>query len=504
MIQIKNITYTVQERRILDDLNLVINSSEKIGLVGVNGAGKSTFLKVLSGILEPEKGSIETKASMAYLEQEVKRNLDDSMHDKYTIEEYLVINKGLDIQAWEVSKLLNQMNVGDKTPDSIFGELSGGQKIKVELISILLKEPDLLILDEPTNFLDIPTAEWLMRYLSDYKKGVIVVSHDLRLMNRSISRIWYLNEYTHKIESFNGNYDQFLKFKERQNEWLVKALKNQEKKVEKMVKTAQVLSGRKSAAEKIRASKLLKKAMEQKEVVKSSRDVIMRKSKKMRIAFNVGRLSGKSVLKVENISKSYGKSTILKSINLDILRGERVVIVGRNGIGKTTLLKILSGNLKQDGGTFKYGRNVDIGYYAQEYDGLDYNKSILDNFLQDSNASSLGKNKILEILSHFLFKQDRINQITSTLSGGEKTRLSLAKLITQNCNTLLLDEPTTYLDPASQEILLDAIVNYKGTLILVSHLPEFVKRINPDKVLLLPEEKFTFFDDRYLARVREE
>ncbi|MBI2356978.1 ABC-F family ATP-binding cassette domain-containing protein [Candidatus Dojkabacteria bacterium] len=504
MVNIKDIVYTVEDRMILDHIDLVINNGEKIGLVGVNGAGKSTFLKIITGILEQEKGIISTNGTIAYLEQEIKRNLDNTDNDSYTIEEYLVLEKGLDIQAWEVSKYLNHMNVSDKSAESIFGSLSGGQKIKVELIAILFQEPDLLVLDEPTNFLDIPTAEWLMRYLSEYKKSVLVVSHDLRLMNKSIDRIWYLNEHTHKIESFNGNYDQFLTFKERQSEWLVKALKNQEKQVDKLFKTAQVLSSRKSAAEKIRASKLFAKAEEKKIELEEKKTEGSKKSRKMRIEFELERLSGKSVLEVSNISKSYNGKKILNDVSFSLLRGERMIIVGRNGIGKTTLLKILAGKIEATSGSFKYGYNVDLGYYAQEFDGLDYSKSLIQNFMEDSKAKQLGRNRILEILSMFIFKSDRLDQKVGTLSGGEKTRLAIAKLMTMNCNTLLLDEPTTYLDPASQNTLLESLKNYKGTIVLVSHVPEFVEKFKPDKVLLLPEEKFTFYEEKYLNKVRAE
>lgn len=189
---------------------------------------------------------------------------------------------------------------------------------------------------------------------------------------------------------------------------------------------------------------------------------------------------------------------------MEITRGERVIVVGRNGIGKTTLLKILSGNLKQDGGTYKFGYNVDLGYYAQELDGLDYSDSLINNFLKDTKASELGRKRIMEILSMFLFSDERLDQKVGTLSGGEKTRLALAKLMTQNNNVLLMDEPTTYLDPKSQNILLESLNHYKGTIILVSHMPDFVDKFKPDKVLLLPEERFTFYEDKYLVRVRQE
>lgn len=511
MIHINNLSYTIENREILEKVNLVVNKGEKIGLVGVNGAGKSTLLKIIAGILEPIEGDIQKKnVKISYLEQEVKRSIDElsqtisKSETNLSIEEYLVLKKGLDIEPWEIAKYLNNMNVADKGPEDSFMNLSGGQKIKVEIIATLNSNPDLLILDEPTNFLDIPTSEWLMKYLCDFRNSVLVVSHDLRLMNRSINRIWYLNEITHKVESFNGNYDKFLIFKERQSEWLVKALKNEEKRVKKMIITAQTLSGRKSSNEKVRAAKLLNKALEKKKDIEEEKVKINTKSKKMRLRFEIDQVSSKKVITARGVSKRYGKLNVLNSVNIDIERGDRVIVVGRNGIGKTTLLKILSGNLKQDGGSIEYGSNLKIGYYAQEYDGLDYSKSIIDNFLEDDNARKLGRYRILQILSGFLFQESRIDQKVETLSGGEKTRLALAKLIVKNNNLLLLDEPTTYLDPKSQDILLDSLKEFKGTMVLVSHVPDFVKGVNPDKVLLLPEERYTFYEDRYLNRVREE
>jgi len=504
VVQIKDISYTIENRLILDHLNLVVNDGEKIGLVGVNGAGKSTLLRAITGNLELDSGHVQNNGTITYLEQEIKKNIEDNKFDVLSIEEYLVLEKGLDMQPWEISKYLHYMNMDDKVPQNVFGELSGGQKIKIELLAILSQKPDLLVLDEPTNFLDIPTAEWLMRFLSTYPNSVLVVSHDLRLMNRSIDRIWYLNEMTHKVESFNGNYEQFLTFKEKQNEWLVKALKNQEKKVKKMFETASVLAGRKSAKEKIKAAKLLARAKSANAEVKTKMTETGRKSKHMKIAFETGSSSGRNVLNVTGISKSFGSKAVLKNISFSLARSERMIIVGRNGIGKTTLLKILTGKTEQTEGIYKYGHNVDIGYYAQEYDGLDYNKSLIDNFLSDPKAKELGKKRIMQILGGFLFDDDRLDQKVATLSGGEKTRLSLAKLITHNCNTLLLDEPTTYLDPTSQKILLNALKDYTGTVVLVSHVPEFVKEFQPDKVLLLPEEKFTYYEDKYIHRVREE
>ncbi len=504
MVRIENIEYKIDERRIYDNVSAILNDYEKIGIVGVNGAGKSTLLKLITNKLEPERGEIHISGTYAYLEQEIASNIHTYSFPEYTIEEYVVLHKGLDMQSWEINKYMNLMNMKDKDCNDMFSSLSGGQKVKIEIICILNQEPDLLILDEPTNFLDIPTAEWLMKYISGYKKSILVISHDLRLMDRAIDKIWFINELNKKIEVFNGTYTKFLEYKEKTNQLLVKTLNEQAKKAEKMYETAKVLSSRKTSNEKKRAAKLMEKALMAKQNIKEQFKDSKKRSAKMKIQFDIRFESGKRVLNVEHIGKSYdGINNILNSVSFEVQRGERIMIIGRNGIGKSTLLKILAGKIEQSKGNYKYGTNVSIGYYAQEYDGLDYNKTVLENFLNDEITKEFGENRIKRILSMFLFKQDRYDQIVNTLSGGEKTRLSLAKTLSRGDNLLLLDEPTTYLDPQSQEVLLTALKEYKGTVILVSHIPNFVEELQPDKVLLLPEEKYIHYTEDILNRVRD-
>ena len=221
MLNIEKISLNRGNKEILKDITLTIDSNEKIGLVGVNGAGKSTLLKIVVAREEPDLGTISFKGTISYLAQETHRGLDVENYPDLTIGEYLIIEKEVEAEEWEIKKLLNNLKMEDKDCDSKLGELSGGQKIKVEIIKILLEKSDLLVLDEPTNFLDIPSAEWLMRYLISYPKAVLVVSHDLRLMNKGLSKIWYLNEKTHDVEVYRGNYEQFLKVKALRDEFLV-------------------------------------------------------------------------------------------------------------------------------------------------------------------------------------------------------------------------------------------------------------------------------------------
>ena len=504
MLNLSNIHITLGNRDILKNVSLFVGENEKIGVVGVNGAGKSTLLKVISGVLEPDLGKISFTGTMSYLSQEIhkeiglnKKEISNTKNESLTIGEYLLIEKGLDVEEWEINRFLNNMQMKDKNTDSILKELSGGQKIKIELIKILCEQPDILVLDEPTNFLDIPSAEWLMNYLLSYPKTVIIVSHDLRLMNRALDRIVYTNERTKGIEVYKGNYDQFLKLKALQDEWLVKTIKKEDRKAKRLFESAQKISKRTSDKEKIKAAKRFEKVRQMKEEIKQKEE-LLKKSKKMR--FNLPKIvtSSKNVLEVSNISKSYIKNIpVLKDISLDIERGQKVAIIGKNGVGKTTLLKILAGKLKKDKGDIKWGGNTYIGYYSQENEDLDYSKTVLENF--DINGmDELQKRKFL---GQFLISKEMVFQKVKSLSGGEKTRLALSKIFAKDFNVLLLDEPTTYLDPDSQKILLNVLREYKGTIILVSHETNFVKEMGIDKVLLMPEEKFTYFKEEYIERV---
>jgi ATPase subunit of ABC transporter with duplicated ATPase domains len=497
MLNINRISLNRGNKEILKDITLTLGPDEKVGLVGVNGAGKSTLLKIICGIEEPDLGNISLKGSYSYLAQETHKTMDVNNYNNLTIGEYLIIEKNLEVEEWEIKKLLNNLKMEDKDCDSKLGELSGGQKIKVEIIKILLEKADLLILDEPTNFLDIPSAEWLMRYLVNYPKSVLAVSHDLRLMNKGISKIWFLNERTHEVEVYRGNYEQFLKVKALKDEFLVKQLESEEKKVKKVFELAQTLSGRKSIKEKKRAAKRFEQAAKLKEEVKELQTKMV-KSKKMQITIPTPSQSSKEVLEAHGISKEYVKGKpILKNVTLDIQRYDRLAIIGKNGAGKTTLLKILAGKQPQTKGKYKWGYNTKVGYYSQENEDLDLNITVWENVYK-LDWGTMDKRKFL---GRFLISGDMVNQKVATLSGGEKTRLALAKLFAGGYNVLLLDEPTTYLDPESQNVLLNALKDYKGTILLVSHEPQFVKNLEINKTLLMPEEYFGYFKEEYIERV---
>ncbi len=504
MLTIKNISLRRGERKILKEVNLFLGQYEKVGLVGVNGAGKSTLLKIIVGLEEPDLGEINFNGTLSYLSQEVhkeisERNLSKIDGSQYSVSigEYLIVERGIQVEEWEINKLLNNLNMKDKNSNSVLKELSGGQKIKVELIRILLEKSDLLILDEPTNFLDIPSAQWLMGYLVNYPNAVIVVSHDLRLMNKGISKIWFLNENESKVEVFKGNYEKFLKQIALRDELLLKSLKNQERRAKKIYESAKILAGRGSTKEKVKAAKKFELAEKEKEKAKQIQKKLV-KSKKMKISIPTPLNCSRNVLTVEGISKEYIKGIpVLKDISFDVEKRERFAIIGKNGAGKTTLLKILAGKLKPTKGKYAWGAGTSVGYYSQEYEDLKYSNTVLE----DIYGLDWGDMDRRAFLGRFLISGEMVHQKVKTLSGGEKTRLALAKLFAGRHNVLLLDEPTTYLDPDSQKILLESLKEYKGTVILVSHEPEFVRKLGIDKVLLMPEEKYSYFKEEYIGLV---
>ncbi|MCD4811711.1 ATP-binding cassette domain-containing protein [bacterium] len=501
MLQIKNLSYEVGGKTILKDISLFLGRGEKVGVVGVNGAGKSTLLKTIVGKVEKDSGEITMKGSYSYLSQEIHKEIGFKYESSsLTIAEYLILDQGLDIEEWEINKFLNNLNMQDKDCESVLGELSGGQKIKVELIRILLERPDILILDEPTNFLDIPSSQWLMKYLINYPNAVLVVSHDLRLMNRGLSKIWFLNELNHNVEVYKGNYDKFLKLKAMQDASLVRAITNITKSAKRLEKSAQQLAGRQTYKEAKRASRRFEKVAELKVEIRK-KEAMLAKSKRMKITLPTPQRCSRNVLEIEGISKEYGENSVLRNVDMEVERGQKVVVIGKNGVGKTTLLKILAGKLEQTNGHYLWGKGTLVGYYAQEYENLDYSKTVLENVSNLSTLDGWTNEYWRKFLGRFLISGEMVYQKVGTLSGGEKTRLALAKLFSQNLNVLLLDEPTTYLDPSSQEILLQALREYMGTVIMVSHEPKFVEGLGVDMVLLMPEEKFVYYDIKYLQRV---
>lgn len=496
MFIIDKITFGYTHEKLLDNVSGSIGPGQKVGLIGVNGAGKSTLLKIIIGEVIPDSGTIKNSFTTGYISQDLTKNLDD--REITTIRDFINLERKNPHEDYKISQFLAKIGMSDKIPDSKFSELSGGQKTKMAIIKLLLNEPEMLILDEPTNFLDINAANWLMKYLGEYKGAVLVVSHDIRLMDKNIDKIWLLDEFKHKIEQYKGNYSKFLAQKELEDEQLVKRIKKEESEYKRMLKVA------KNLAQVDKYKHTAAKLRERAEKMKDSFDHAARKSKKVRLRLDIQKDPGYKILDVKNVSKCFktdsGLKQVLYNINFSLVRRQRLVVIGVNGVGKTTLLKIVAGKLSPDDGpdgkaSIEIGHNVDIGYYAQEYENLNYSSTPLEEFEDGTEG------RIRSFLGNYLFSKDQINQRISTLSGGERTRLALAKLFYKGHNFLLLDEPTTFLDPESQKILIETLAGYPETIVLVSHNPDLVAGIKPSHALLLPEEKFTHYEDSLLDRV---
>jgi ATP-binding cassette subfamily F protein 3 len=498
MLVLENIKFGYTNEYILNDISATIGPGQKIGLVGVNGAGKSTLLKIIAGEIAQDFGEVHNSFSSGYIAQEINEKLKDIKAE--TIREFINMNQEFPFPDHEIAKLLSMIGMQDKSPDSAFPILSGGQKTKSAIVKILLEEPELILMDEPTNFLDIKASKWLMNYLNEYSGAILVISHDLKLMNKGLDKIWFLNEFTHKLEQFKGNYSDFLAQKELEDEHLAKRIKKQEKKVKKLLKISQHLKSHGSTKTKMKGAKYRERALElKKKIPKQSK-----RSKKMRIKYNIQKKPGHQILSVKNVSKSFtsnkGLKQVLYDINFTITRKNRLVIIGANGVGKSTLLKIIMGKIPPEDGPngkaqVELGYNTDIGYYAQEYDNLNQDNTPLEEF------PPARRQQVRSFLGNFLISNEQVFQNISTLSGGEKTRLALAKIFYNGHNVLMLDEPTTFLDPPSQKILKNALQNYPETIILVSHDPELVEAIEPTHALLLPEEEFKIYDRSMLDKV---
>jgi ATPase subunit of ABC transporter with duplicated ATPase domains len=491
MITVKDLTFSYGEKPLYEKVNFLIANKQKVGLVGPNGSGKSTLLKIILGLENPTKGKAEVRGKIGYVPQEVKR--DPDMEKSETSGTYLDPN--MDYSMNEIKKMLTGLQLEVELIQSPKG-LSGGQKTKLALAKALLSEPDILLLDEPTNFMDVEGKKWVMEFLSNYKKSIVLISHDLELMDKAIDKVLSVNPQTRTIEEYKGNYSQYLRLKKEKEELLKREysaqsahIKNLEESLHKMVR----LTSKKGVRARIRQQKKIEKA-------KSELPELPAAAKNIKIKLPEPQRVGEIPIRAIEISKSYGDLQVLDNIDFIIHRGERIALVGANGTGKSTLIKILMGVIDPDNGEVIGNENLKVGYYSQEFENFDLTKCVLDTFVETTHRDD---SFARSFLGRYMFIGDKVFQRVESLSGGEKTRLSIAILTAQNYNLLVLDEPTTYLDVMSQRIILEALKEYKGSMILVSHTPEFVKELKPHRVFLFPEKKMTFWDDDLMDRVLE-
>lgn len=505
---------------ILKNVTFNINEGEHVGLVGPNGAGKSTLFKIINKQLDPDGGDIfiEKNRPVGYLAQHLSLESSNSIynevtlvfqdllnlefklkelehemnkpydatnsgyHDKvirdYTTSVELFTNRGGYVYKAEISKVLKGLGFTDDDYSKPISILSGGQKTRVALCKLLLSKPDILLLDEPTNHLDLDAIEWLEEYLKDYKGTVLVISHDRFFLDAITNKTFELNGGT--VEIYNGNYSSYIELRKKAYEEKLKsyALQQSEiKRQEEIIERFRSFNREKS----IRAAESRQKALDKIERI----DAPSMEKKIHSLKFETQIKSGNDVLHIENLSKSFGDKTLFKGLDLEIKRGERTALIGENGRGKTTLLKILMDRENKDGGICVLGKNVLIGYYDQEQSNLDEDKTVLDEVWDD--FPQLTTTELRTYLAAFLFTGDDVFKKVSSLSGGEKCKINLLKLILSKSNFLLLDEPTNHLDIMSREALENALLNYDGTVLVISHDRYFLNKI-VEKILELNED----------------
>ena len=484
-IRATNISFSYGEKPLLVEANFRIEDGQKVGLVGENGTGKSTLLKMFTGELSPDEGDLQLTGTIELVPQEVKR--DPILDSSKTVMDY--VNPDGIIEEHVIRKLFAGLGVGEIDLDSPPQGYSGGVKTKFALTRALLKEPDTLLLDEPTNFMDIEGKKWVMGLLSRYPKTLILISHDMGLMDKAIDRVMYVNKHKHIIEEYKGNYSQYIRLQKEAENLFKKQVHGQQKAIDKLEHAMKVIGVEARIVMKKRIARLKDVLPELPPEVHS-----------IKIQLPEPARSGDILVTARSISKSYDSLQVIKNLNFSIRRGEKIALLGPNGVGKSTLIKLLIGQIKPDSGVVEWNPMNKLGYYSQEFEDFDMEKTVIQLF---SDKCQRMESFCRPFLGKFGFAANKVHQKVGTLSGGEKTRLAIAMLCSTDANFLILDEPTTYLDIMSQRVILEALKTYKGTMIIVSHTEEFIKELKPGKVFLMPEAKMDFWRDDYGEMVGE-
>ena len=507
ILSCNNISFSYGTDIILNNVSLRLQQGEKAGLVGVNGAGKSTLFKIITGQLKQDSGEIFISKDMriGYLEQSSGLESDNTIWDEMLVPFSPLIKmedrirqlaaemagekdeSSLNSMMKEYDGLLERFSreggyeynsrirgvlKGLGFDESQFGlkirALSGGQKTRLALARLLLEEPDLLLLDEPTNHLDISAIEWLEDFLKNYRKSLIVISHDRYFLDTVTMKTFELEN--NKCTTYEKNYTGYAEQKARDREIQQKHYELQQREIARM--EAFIEKQRQwNRQRNIIAAESRQKAIDRMEKIEAPD----RLPDSISIRLQSSRASGNDVLSVKGLSKSFPGKELFTGINFEVKKSERLFIVGPNGCGKSTLLKILAGKLRQDSGSFKYGHNIILGYYDQELEGLDGSNTVLEEVWNDNDW--LTHTQIRNVLAQFLFTGEDVCKNIGVLSGGEKSRVALAKLMLSGANLLLLDEPTNHLDINSREALEEALLSYDGTIIAVSHDRYFMRKL---------------------------
>jgi ATP-binding cassette subfamily F protein 3 len=459
MLQIESISKQYSTKVLLTDASAHLRPNTRVGLVGPNGAGKTTLLRMILGEESPDKGSIRVRPRLriGYLPQELdtivgKTVLDAAHRDEFPEHEAKRILMGLGFSVADFSRPIST--------------LSGGYRMRVALAHLLLSNPDLLMLDEPTNHLDKPTQRWFEDFLLDSGITLLVISHDTAFLDRVVTHIWELRH--HKIEEYRGNYSTFRRLRAERDAQLQAAAARQAKEIARVQKFVDRFRYQANKASQVQ-SRL-------KQLEKIKRIELQRDPKRVRFRFPEPPPSGRQVLDLVGVSKRYGDKVVYASLDFSVERGQRVALVGENGAGKSTLLKMLAGVLPPDSGTRLVGHGVTLHYFAQhQAEALNPEHTILESLEEVSSHAEM--NFLRGIAGAFLFSGQEQKKPIKALSGGERNRVALARMLVEPANTLLLDEPTNHLDPASVDVLTDALAAFPGTIVFISHDPTFVARI---------------------------
>ncbi len=531
MLIVRDLGIEIGARRILDPVSFTVGNAEKVGIVGRNGAGKSTLMSVLLGE-HPEHlriaGSVTHQGTLAHLPQEPvpnglgvepiglshvlsARGLDqldaDMQHARHelaanpteaTIERFTALEEAFrELGGYEAESEVSRLAAGLGLKEDLLLEdlhsLSGGQRRRVDLMRVLYEEPTTMVLDEPTNHLDKAAKRWLFEELDRFRGTVLVISHDLPLLDKSIDRVLALREG--QLREYKGNYSKFLKLEEERRLSEEKLGAHQDQQIDRLSKLADSMRGQ--TEKRARLAKVLDRKVEK---LQDTHVEVTKKEKKVTFKLPIPPRSGDVPMTVEHVAVRYGSLSVLKDVNFITRRGDRIVIVGKNGAGKSSMLRCLAGTQKAQTGVVKFGANVKVGYFAQENEQLDFAKTVLGNL---ENATVETEVQRRSLLGAFGLKGSAAHQMPGTLSGGERAKLALAILASSDANLLLLDEPTNNLDPASVEALGEMMNRWKGTIVAVSHERGFVETLHPTHAVLLPEEFFDLWSDDYMDLIEQ-
>jgi ATPase subunit of ABC transporter with duplicated ATPase domains len=535
VLQARGLSIEVGGRLLVADASFTVMPRDKVGIVGRNGAGKTSLFKVLGGAVEPAAGKVVRKGGFGYLPQDPRI---DRAQESRTAITHVLSGRGIDDELIRIEKLRlameenpDERNVAryskaqedfqvsggyaaesearalsaglglDETRMELpIGVLSGGERRRVELARILFAGSDVLCLDEPTNHLDIDAKLWLMGFLRQYRGALLVISHDLDLLDEAITRVLHLDRPKEAevgtLVEYKGTYTQYIAARADDERRLAKLAAQQEREIVRMQRFVDRFGAKATKAS-------LAHSMEKRIArLEDERVQAPKHTRVMTVRFPDPPSCGQTVLVAEHLCKGYGGPPVFEDVAFDLGRGERLLVLGLNGAGKTSLLRILAGEAEADLGQFSYGHNVAPGYYAQEHDNLDPAMSVLDNLRNDVPPGIvLTETELRGLLGMMGLAGEKVFQEAGTLSGGEKTKLALAMLMVGRNNLLLLDEPTNNLDPPSRQAVANALTAWKGSIVFVSHDTEFVTQLAPTKVLLMPDGDVDYFSDDWLELV---